>query len=793
MRDIEPRILAERLTLSGLEVSAVESRGQGMEKIVVGRIQNVARHPNADKLSLTQVEIPGETLQIVCGAKNIAPGDIVPVALPGTTLPGGLQINRAKIRGVESNGMICSESELGIAPSSEGIMHLPADSQLGSPVSQLLGLNDTLLEVDVTPNRPDCLSHLGIARHLSAVLDRPLTLPSVSLAESAVPTVSRIKVEVEPQSGCRRYCARMITNVTVSPSPRWMQQRLEAVGVRPINNIVDITNYLLMEIGHPLHAFDYDRLSGGVIRARKAAAGEKITTLDGQARTLTGAELVIADAKQAVALAGVMGGKDTEVQEHTKNILLEAAWFDPKVVRRMSRLTNCKSESSYRFERGTDPELGLLLALDRAAQLIAELAGGEILKGVAELYPEKYTPRMVTLRLDRAEKVLGASLPASPSLKALSRLGFLTESTPQAHTYRVHVPSFRSDISFEEDMIEDLAEVMGYDQIPIRQPRVPLVSPEQDSRRQFRQQCRRLLVGSGLTEVINYSFCGAASWSALRLPPEHPWRASLALQNPLSEDAALLRPALLPGLINNIIYNQRRGQDRIWLFECGAVFVPAPGQTLPFEPVHVGIALAGAKHPRHWQDGPTPPETGFYDLKGVLEGLWEHLPIALPLEFIPDPLPFLHPNASFHLQISEKEIGWAGTLHPECQEHFKSKHPLLIAELDLEALSDRWIRVPSMSPFSRYPSVVRDIALSVPADTLAGDVRRSIEELGQGLVQRVLPFDLYQGEGLKTGNKSLAFSLTFQAFDRTLQDEEVNSLQARILQRLQERFGASQR
>lgn len=794
LRDFTPQVLAERLTLSGLEVSSIEQRGGGLETVVAGRIRTVLPHPNADKLSLTEVEIPGEILQIVCGAKNIAPGDIVPVALPGTSLPHGVQINRTKIRGVESQGMICSESELGLAPTSEGIMHLSPTALPGSPVSQLLGLQDTLLEVEVTPNRPDCLSHLGIARHLSAVLDRPLTLPSVSITEIDPPAVSRMKVEVDPDAGCHRYCARIITDVTVGPSPAWMRRRLESLGIRSINNVVDVTNYLLMEIGHPLHAFDLDRLEGGVIRARKASAGEKITTLDGTERVLDGSELVIADACKPVALAGVMGGQATEVQEQTKNILLEAAWFDPVVVRRMSRQTNCQSESSYRFERGTDPELGLLLALDRAAQLITEHAGGGMLKGIAELYPKRHSARMTTLRLARAEKILGMQLSASSALKALSRLGYLTEATPQSHTYRVHVPSFRSDVSMEEDLIEDLAEVIGYDQIPVRQPLVPLVMPEPNLSRSFRQACRRQAVGLGLTEVINYSFCGPSQWAALRLSPDHPWRSALVLKNPLSEDFSLLRPSLLPGLINSVVYNQRRGQERIFLFECGAVFLPQPGDPLPAEPWRLGMVLSGLRHPKHWRTGKQAAEADFYDLKGVLEGLWEQLPIAETLTLHPDPLPFLHPLISYRLHLGGKtEVGWAGVLHPETQEHYKSKYALLVAELDLALLLPHWMRHPGLKPFSRFPSVVRDIALAVPAATLAGEVQQAIQEMGQGLVQQVVPFDQYQGEGLKPATKSLAFSLTFQAFDRTLQEEEVNVLQTRIVERLQQRFGALQR
>lgn len=794
LSDLTPQQLAERLTLSGLEVSALEEKGRGLERVVVGRLKTVSPHPNADKLSLTEVEITGQTLQIVCGAKNIAPGDVVPVAQIGTVLPNGTEIKHTKIRGQESHGMICSEIELGIASASAGIMHLSPEAELGTPVNDLLGLADSVLDVEITPNRSDCLSHLGIARHLSAVLDRPLNMPKLTVPEIKLTSASQVRVEVEPKAGCRRYCARVIQNVTIAPSPAWLQRRLLAVGIRPINNVVDITNLVLMEIGHPLHAFDLDRLRGRTISARRPRPGEKIKTLDNVERELSREDLVIADEEGPVALAGVMGGEKTEVSGATRNLLLEAAWFDPGVVRKMSRRTGLRSESSYRFERGTDPEIGLLLALDRAVQLMAEIAGGTVSFGICDAYPEKIEKRKVALRLPRVEKVLGMPVEGSRALQALSRLGFLTEPMDPPHTFRIHVPSFRHDVSLEEDLIEDIAQVIGYDKIPVRDPVVPMNDAAPTAEQSFRQEIRHLAVGLGLTEVIPYSFHGPRQFDYLRLPPDHAWRDCLKIQNPLSEELSLLRTSLLPGLVETVSYNQRRGQERVYIFESGAVFLPRPGETLPAEPQRLGLALTGPRHPQNWRLGKKAPLTDFYDLKGILEAYWERLHVKQPIAFEPQEMPWLHPLISFQLKTKDgRVLGWAGALHPESREQYKLKEILLVAELQLNDLLPYWLENPEMRGFSRYPQAVRDIALAVPEEIRAGDVVDAILRVGQGLVRQVTPFDVYRGQGLREGTKSLAFSLTLQAMDRTLQDEEMNGLQSKILEHLTKEFKAQQR
>ncbi|MCK5219641.1 phenylalanine--tRNA ligase subunit beta, partial [bacterium] len=541
-------------------------------------------------------------------------------------------------------GMLCSERELGISDECDGIMHFPVDTPLGQPVAEILSSrNDTLFEIEITPNRSDCLSHLGVARHVSAVLDRPLKVPESSLTESSPDSSAVVKIDIEAREECRRYCARVIQGVKIGPSPEWMQQRLERVGIHPLNNVVDITNYILMEIGHPLHAFDLDRLSGPVIKVRLARKEETITTIDGCQHRLSGNELVIADANRPVALAGVMGGQDTEVTDKTVNVLLEAAWFKPAAVRSTIQETGCQSESAYRFERGVDPDAGLLLALNRAARMIAEIAGGTVLKGIVNQYPHPLETPIISLRLSRAEKVLGMRLDHSQALSALSRLGFKIEPGESADSYTVGVPGFRPDVSLEEDLIEEIAEIIGYDKIISQAPLAPLASPKPAPEREFMYTCRNLVAGIGLTETLNYSFLDPHHFKRLRLPDNHVWRSAVTLKNPLNLESSLLRTSLLPGLLNVLSYNQRRGRERIQLFETGAVYIPRALEELPQEPKYLGIVLTGPRNPMHWQQGKKRPESDFYDLKGILEGLFSrlHLKTGSGIRFESSDIPFL--------------------------------------------------------------------------------------------------------------------------------------------------------
>lgn len=800
LKDITPKLLAERLTLSGLEVSGISDRSGSLDRVVVGRILKVSPHPHADKLSLTEVEVPGEVLHIVCGAKNISAGDLVPVALVGAELPGGLRIKPAVLRGETSHGMLCSERELGVSSEHAGIMHFPAGTEPGTSVAELLGLDDVLLEVEVTPNRSDCLSHLGVARQAAAVLERPLTVPAVSLQESDFAASELASVSIEPHCGCGRYCARIIRGVRIGASPAWLRRALERLGQRSVNNVVDATNYVMLMLGHPLHAFDLDRLAGPRILARQARPNEELVTLDGVVRKFSGGELVIADAERPVAVAGIMGGRDSEVTDRTTNLLLEAAWFDPRAVRRTSRGLGLTSEASFRFERGTDPEQGLTLCLDRAAQLFAELAGGTVLRGVLDSFPERPPQRHVRLRLARAEQVLGLELSWDRGLAALTRLGFRVGSAQTPGEYVVEVPSFRPDVTLEEDLIEEIAEVLGYDQIPVTTPRVLMQSPAPDPGRVFLRQAREAAAGLGATEVITYSFMDPGRFRDLALPEDHPWRTAVALRNPLNAQTSLLRTSLLPGLLETLAYNHHRGQERIYLFEVGAVYLPEPAQDLPREPQHLGAVLCGPRHPLDWRQGRTGLATDLYDLKGWVGGVWTRLRLGRPgdaedgLKWVSAVHPFLHPDLGFDLQGPDgRTVGWAGRLHPRCQEAYKLKDEVFAAELDVAALARQRTRRTGVQAFSRFPATRRDLSLAVPETVRAGEVLAAIREAGGPTLVEATAFDLYRGEGLPAGTKSLAFALTFQAEDRTLQEEELRSLQAGILERVTRKFGAQQR
>ena len=798
--DVPPEILAERLTLSGLEVSALHTERPDFPGVVVGRVLQVDPHPNADRLSITRVETnAGEPLRIVCGAKNVAPGDVVPVALDGAVLSGGLKIKHSRIRGEVSQGMICSERELGLSPEAAGIMHLSAGAPIGAPLVDVLGPGDTLIDVEVTPNRSDALSHLGVARQIAASMDRPLRVPAVTLETSGPPAANEAAVAIEPGAGCGRYCARILTGLRVAPSPPWLVQALEKLGQRSVNNVLDVTNYALFETAHPLHAFALRRPAGGRVEARRARPGETLTTLDDAARRLDREDLVIADAEGPVALAGVMGGRDSEVTETTADVLLEAAWFDSTTVRRTARRHRCASESSYRFERGVDPENGLVLALDRAAQLLRELAGGEIRPGLLNDYPGRREPKRIAFRLERAERLLGLPLVPSQTAAALSRLGFLVEPDAEHGRFQVHVPAFRPDVDLEEDLVEEVAQMLGYDRIPVRPPLATMESPAENPGRVFRRRCREHAAALGLSEVLTYSFMNPRILDLFRLPGDHPWRRAVALRNPLREEHALMRTALLPGLLDAAVYNLRRGRDRLALFEEGAVFLPRDDDPLPAEPRRFGAVMAGAREPRHWSLGARRAAMDVYDVKGVIEALLIHVLRLAPFgrgawKWEDEAAPFLHPRRGLRLIGPDRStLGWAGMVHPEIQERLKVNTPLFAAELDLTACAAVQTGRTQVRGYSKYPASVRDIAVAVPETVRAGDLLAQIRETGGPELVEALPFDLYRGEGLPEGTKSMAFSLTFQAPDRTLEEETLKKRVEGIVARLETAFGASRR
>ncbi len=777
--------LADRLTMLGIEVESVKQPGAELEGVVVGSVSSVRPHPNADKLVLCQVDI-GETeeLQIVCGAPNVREGMHAPVALIGATLPIGLTIKRAKLRGETSQGMLCSEKELTLSEDAAGLMELSTDISVGTPLATALGLNDTVFELEITPNRPDCLSLIGVAREIRAETGNPLKLPQVDFNEDETDIRETTSVTIEAPDLCPRYAARVIRGVKIGQSPAWLQQRLESVGIGVINNIVDITNFVLMEYGQPLHAFDYHKLSENRIVVRRAIAGEKLTTLDEVARELTSDMLVIADAEKPVALAGVMGGYDSEITEATCDVLLESAYFNPSSIRATAKALGMSTEASYRFERGADPGI-VLAALDRAAELITELAGGTICKGIVDVYPGEQPLTEIQLRPKRVNFVLGTEIKAATMEEILTRLGFAVRNSESVH--QVTVPTFRSDITREIDLIEEIARVYGYDNIPTTLPKGDIPVPAPDPKVEVRRHIKQFLLAAGMMEAINYSFSDPSSFDKIRLAADNPLRNALPLQNPLSPEMSVLRTTLLPGLLDNAQRNRNHQIDTIALFEIGSVFIRNGEQQ---EPERVSGVLAGQVGDGVYSNPYRQPD--FYDIKGLVEGVLEVCGIS-DYTLQKTDAPTFHPGRNAAVLLGDRQIGIFGEAHPEVLENYDLPYKAYLFDFDVEALTDAAIFAKRFEPISVYPKVERDLAIIVDKETLSDMPTELIYKAGGEWVESVRLFDVYEGEQVPEGKKSLAYAIVYHSAAETLTDKAVNALHDKIVKRLNQELGAELR
>jgi len=780
--------LAERLTMAGLEVESVQSLSEGFEHLVVGRILQKAPHPDSDHLTLCRVDVGKKELRIICGAPNHEQGDKVIVALPGARLPNGMEIVPTTIRGIESFGMICSEKEMGLSDDSAGVMILPEDVVVGTPAADVLGRNDTVLEIDLTPNRPDCLSHFGVAREIAALTGSPLTPPTVKIVEEGPKIATRTSVQVHEPDLCPRYTCRVIENVSIGPSPLWMQERLRAVGLRPINNVVDVTNYVLMEQGHPLHAFDYDLLSGNRIEVRRAEKGEKTRTLDDVERTLDSGMLVICDAEKPVAIAGVMGCGNSEVNNGTRRILLEAACFQPTSIRRTAKRLGLHSESSHRFERGTDIE-GLVTALDLAASLIQSLAGGTVAKGRIDVYPVRPPKRVIPLRVAKVKELLGISLSPEETGRILGSLQLPLEHSDK-ETLQVGIPTFRVDLEREIDLIEEIARIYGYNRIPSTRLTATLEPGGTTRSRQLTMQVRQALVAEGFFETIHYSFHNPDDLDLLGLEVDDPLHDPIAIQNPLSRDQSVMRTTLLPGLLHNLQQNLKRFRSDVRLFEVGRVFQKTTDRPA-LERDRLAGVVSGLEVLPGWDRAPR--EVDFFDVKTILESLMSGIGIPSLRWVALETLPYLHPGKSAWLRKDGTSLGFLGELHPEVMKRFDLPQRALYFELDLEATFQAASEAVLYRPAIRFPAVERDIALIVDDDLPAGAVDSMIREVAPDLIRDVRLFDLYRGKPIPAGKKSLAFSIRFQAEDRTLTDKEINGIRDKIVEQLKERFGAALR
>ncbi|OXM85343.1 phenylalanine--tRNA ligase subunit beta [Paenibacillus rigui] len=790
--------LAEKLTRSGIEVDIVENRNKGVSQVFVGFVKSREKHPDADKLSVCKVDVgQGEDLQIVCGAKNVAAGQKVPVAIVGAKLPDGLVIKRAKLRGVESQGMICSAKELGLNDKllpkeiQEGILVLPEDTQIGDSILDVLGINDEVMDLDLTPNRSDCLSMLGAAYEIGAILGREVKLPDAETGlNGSTQAAGKISVNITAKEQCSHYAARYIENVTIGTSPLWIQNRLMAAGIRPINNIVDITNYVMLEYGQPLHAFDAEKLAGGHIDVRMAQQGEKLVTLDGVERTLEPHMLLITDGTKPVALAGVMGGENSEVTEGTTSILLESAKFDGGTVRKASRQLGLRSEASLRFEKEVNPEM-VLPALNRAASLMAQYAGGQVANGIVEKVTQQHQPVQITLTVSRINAYLGTELTVEQVKEIFDRLHFTTELAGESFT--VHVPTRRGDITKAVDLIEEVARLYGYDNIPTTLMSGVTTPGALTKEQAVRRLARNLLTGSGLHEAITYSFTHPDQ--IREFPGAYKAALPIALSMPMSEERSTLRTSLIPHLIDVASYNRNRNTDNVAVFEIGKVFVTDESSLtrLPEEKLLLSALLTGKRQDTHWTG--KSGAVDFYDLKGVLENLISYLGIEGIGYTAAQPEGF-HPGRTAHITLQTAEgtkvIGTLGQLHPALQQQ-KDLDDTYVLELEfseLAALADSKI---TYQPLPRYPSIGRDIAVVVNREVQVGDLTAKVREVAGSLLESIQVFDIYTGDRLGAEKKSVALALVYRTPERTLTDEEVSELHAKVVSALEETFGAELR
>lgn len=781
--DLNPPQLSDRLTMAGLEVEGLEFLGAGIEGVIVGKVLSVKPHPDADKLTLCDVDTGSEVLPIVCGARNVKEGAKVALALVGATLPGGLKIQKAKLRGAVSLGMLCSEKELGLAKESEGIMILPDSAQVGEDIIKAIGLDDWAMEINVTPNRPDCLSVVGIAREAAALTRRALKPPKAAVKETGKRVGDMVAVEVVDYELCPRYAGRIVSGVKIKESPDWLKRRLTNVGMRPINNVVDVTNYVMLEMGQPLHAFDFDLIADQKIVVRAAEEGEKFTTLDGTERVLPAGTLLITDGARPIALAGVMGGSNSEVSERTVNIFIESAYFAPAGIRRAAKKLGMHTEASHRFERGTDPE-GVIPALDRAAERIVSIAGGKVAAGRVDVYPRPVVMPEVAVRPGRVGGILGVDLDKKEMADILGRLQIKVREEGK-NALRVTPPTFRPDLEREIDMVEEIARVHGYGKIKSSLPLYAMAPGLPDRARESVLKAKEAMYHAGYTEVVNYSFMNPQEFDRLGLPEDDCRRKAVLLRNPLTVEQSVMRTTLVPGLIGNLAWNLSRGVRGLKIFELSKVFLSG-GPGLPNEPLRLSGLAVGQPGVSFWDRR----EVDFFDVKGVVEMLLDSLGITGAVFSAVVDAPLLHPGKAAWVMVGGREAGFVGQAHPDMMAHYDIPVDTYIFELDLEALIEVEGVGPSYRPLPKYPAVLRDVAVIVPEEVTSFSVQKVIESLRLDLVEDVRLFDYYAGKPVPEGKKSLAYTITYRSLDRTLTDEEVNALHLAIVDALRVKLGA---
>jgi phenylalanyl-tRNA synthetase beta chain len=784
--DIPAKDLAERLTMSGLEVEALEPLGQSLQEILVAKILSIRRHPDADRLFICHMDTGDGEVPVVCSAPNLETGVMVPMALPGTRLPGGIIVEESQIRGERSVGMLLAEDEMGLTDDHTGIMILPSDLPPGAKVPEVVPLEDWVFDIGITPNRPDCACVIGVAREIAALTGQKLKNPEIKIAEGNTPIEDLSHVTLVDSEGCPRYAAGMIQGIELQPSPFWMRYRLHASGVRSINNVVDVTNYVLLEMGQPLHAFDYDRLRENRIVVKRAEDGETFSTLDGQSHTLNSEILMICDGERSVAVAGIMGGLNSEIFAGSKNVLVESAYFDPITIRRGSKKLGLSTEASYRFERGIDIE-GVITALRRAVMLIHQLAGGQIVKGLIDNYPRPFSVPVIELRIDKTNDFLGTSLSLETIAGFLKALEMGVEEV-DPNVIRVAPPTYRVDITREIDLMEEVARLEGYDKILVTSPRIRPSDEGDIPGLVLCDKTREIMVGLGFTEIITYSFISPDSAEFLGAGKGSPLRSFVKLLNPLTNDQSVMRTSLVPGLLDAVRANILHGEKDLKFFEWGKVFIHNETAQLPQEEPFLGTIMTGMWDHKAWYREER--DVDFYDTKGAVEALLTSLGLDGFLFKRDHNPPYCHPEVSSQIHFGDTVIGYVGQILPEVMKSYDLESvTAYLFELDIKNLLEKMPERKAFEPYARFPAVFRDISLIVGRGVASAEVQEIIESAGGELIETAELHDLYEGGKIDPSEKAFTFRICYRSKKGTLDGQEINRLHETIINQIRQKTG----
>ncbi len=781
--DQTPAELAESLTMAGLEVEGLEHKAQNLNDLTVARILDIKLHPRADRLSICQLDVGKGEVSVVCGAKNMSKGDLVPLALPGTSLPDGMLIKESKIRDEISQGMLLAEDEMGLTDDHTGIMILPDNLRPGQPLSDAMDLEDWILDITLTPNRIDCASIVGIARDIGALTNKKISMPEIHIEESDTLIEDLASVTILDSQGCPRYTAGLVEGVKIGPSPFWMRYRLHVSGIRSINNVVDITNYVLMELGQPLHAFDYNLLADRQIVVKRAENGQIFTTLDEQPRDLDDQTLMICDGEGPVALAGIMGGLNSEITEKSGTVLIESAYFNPTMIRRSSKRLSLSTEASYRFERGIDIG-GVDFALKRSLMLIKQLAGGNIARGIIDCYPEPWSTPKIILRANRANEILGTSIGIKQMADYLFSLTMAVKVVDQ-NRMEVSPPSFRVDITREADLVEEIARLFGYNNIPIT---LPAIRPTEEdiSELVLRDRIKAILVGMGFSEIITYSFISPKSADILGAGVNSNLRSFVKLLNPLSKDQSVMRTSLIPGLLSTVRLNSLRGQNDLRIFEWGKTYIKEE-EELPQEKQVLAALITGMVSTQKWYQEAR--DADLFDIKGMAENILGELGID-KAEYKRNSLKEgLDPNEYARISSSGSDIGAIGKVSKEVMEGYGLEKKAYVLEIYIEPLLPLVSRVKQFTPLAKFPSVRRDISIIVNRSIESAMLISIVKGIGKGLVESVDIFDIYQGKQIVPQEKALALGISYRSKERTLTDNEVNNIHEEIIEEIRRQTG----